>query len=455
MGIPKSVGAPTRYFLAVCATLVAVVLSVLSSCTVLRAQDQIGQPSGGAGFVYTGVLSGIPATCTVGQIAFITDATAGQNQYNCTATNTWTQNLNSGTGGANTALSNLASVSINTSLLAQTGVDLGGTTKPFRNIFFYGGGTFGTNYFEFTGTPTSTDVITVPDAAADTMVLLAATQSLTNKTVDGVTPTVMGYVDATSSIQTQLNTKAPTASPTFTGTPAAPTPTGSDNTTKIATTAFVKTNLGSYCALAGCTMTGPLTFTSLVGSGSDSFITLPSNTMHMASTGDFWNNAGLLEFNDGTATRYVPSVSATTTTTTFVPFATATAGLYTARAIATGDLPAALANQTSVNGTSIPSSVTLTQTIASGTSTMGTGAISSGACASAVTTTATGTATTDAIIIAVNADPTATTGYAPSASGSLYIWSYPTSGNVNFKVCNNTAGSITPSAITINWRVVR
>jgi hypothetical protein len=47
-------------------------------------------------FVYTGALSGIPATCTVGQIAFITDATAGQNQYNCTATNTWTQN----TGGS-------------------------------------------------------------------------------------------------------------------------------------------------------------------------------------------------------------------------------------------------------------------------------------------------------------------------------------------------------------------
>jgi len=33
------------------------------------------------------------------------------------------------------------------------------------------------------------------------------TQTLTNKTIDGVTPTVMGYVDVTSSIQTQLNGK--------------------------------------------------------------------------------------------------------------------------------------------------------------------------------------------------------------------------------------------------------
>lgn len=96
-----------------------------------------------------------------------------------------------------------------------------------------------------------------------------------------------------------------------------------------------------------------------------------------------------------------------------------------------------------------------TTTVASGTSTMGTGAITSGTCASAVTTTATGVATTDSIIATPNTDPTAVTGYAPSASGSLYIQAYPTSGNVNFKVCNNTSGSITPSALTLNWRVVR
>lgn len=65
--------------------------------------SQIGNVSG-AGFVYTGVLSGIPATCTTGQIAFITDATAGQNIYECKPTNTWTQQLNSGGGGATSGL---------------------------------------------------------------------------------------------------------------------------------------------------------------------------------------------------------------------------------------------------------------------------------------------------------------------------------------------------------------
>lgn len=57
-----------------------------------------------------------------------------------------------------------------------------------------------------------------------------------------VTPThtELNYVDGvTSAIQTQLDAKAPTASPTFTGTPAAPTAAVGTNTTQLATTAFV------------------------------------------------------------------------------------------------------------------------------------------------------------------------------------------------------------------------
>ena len=96
-----------------------------------------------------------------------------------------------------------------------------------------------------------------------------------------------------------------------------------------------------------------------------------------------------------------------------------------------------------------------TTTIASGTSAMGTSAISSGTCATVVTTSASGVATTDAIIATPNTDPTAVTGYAPAAGGSLYIQAWPTANNVNFKVCNNTSGSLTPSALTMNWRVVR
>ena len=96
-----------------------------------------------------------------------------------------------------------------------------------------------------------------------------------------------------------------------------------------------------------------------------------------------------------------------------------------------------------------------TQTIANGTSALGTSAIASGACASTVTTAASGVATTDNIQADFNADPTGTTGYKPSSAGMLTIIKYPTSGDVNFDVCNNTGSSITPGAVTLNWRVVR
>ena len=54
------------------------------------------------------------------------------------------------------------------------------------------------------------------------------------------TSTEIGYVaGVTSSIQTQLNDKAPLASPEFTGEPTAPTATADQSDTAIATTAFV------------------------------------------------------------------------------------------------------------------------------------------------------------------------------------------------------------------------
>jgi hypothetical protein len=51
-----------------------------------------------------------------------------------------------------------------------------------------------------------------------------------------------------SGLQTALNGKAPLASPSFTGTPAAPTAAGGTNTTQIATTAFVQSAIASFGA---------------------------------------------------------------------------------------------------------------------------------------------------------------------------------------------------------------
>ena len=64
-----------------------------------------------------------------------------------------------------------------------------------------------------------------------------------------------------------LGNKANLASPTFTGTPAAPTAAANTNTTQIATTAYVQTELGDYATLAAPALTGTATGVNLTLSG--------------------------------------------------------------------------------------------------------------------------------------------------------------------------------------------
>jgi len=125
-------------------------------------------------------------------------------------------------------------------------------------------------------------------------------------------------------------------------------------------------------------------------------------------------------------------------------------------AIAAADIPAALANTTSVNGSTIPASATISQTIASGQTAMPTAAVAANTCsASATTATATGAATTDAVETTYAADPTGLTGYGGGTAGGITVRAWPTANTMNFKLCNETAASITPAALNINWRVVR
>lgn len=113
-------------------------------------------------------------------------------------------------------------------------------------------------------------------------------------------------------------------------------------------------------------------------------------------------------------------------------------------------------NVATAMGNALSSAGGLTTTVASGTATLGTSAIASGACATVVTVSATGVATTDVVQFSYNGDPTAVTGYGASATGAvLSIYPYPTANNVNVKVCNSTTSSITPGAMTLNFRVAR
>lgn len=120
----------------------------------------------------------------------------------------------------------------------------------------------------------------------------------------------------------------------------------------------------------------------------------------------------------------------------------------TFRALAAADIPASLTATTSVNGSSICSSCTLTPTIARNTLALSTSLITAGSCTDN-TGTATGATTSSSFTYAFSADVSAVTGY--TSTGLLTLFPYVTSNTVHMKQCNFTASSITPGAASINW----
>ncbi len=97
-----------------------------------------------------------------------------------------------------------------------------------------------------TGTPTDGQAI-VWDTTTSKWVNETVVQDLSSyqQKVSGVSDTEISYLDGvTSAVQTQINSKAPTASPTFTGTASAPTAAVDTNSTQLATTAFVLNQAG-------------------------------------------------------------------------------------------------------------------------------------------------------------------------------------------------------------------
>jgi hypothetical protein len=212
-----------------------------------------------------------------------------------------------------------------------------------------------------------------------------------------VSTTELGYLDGvTSAIQTQIDSKlgtstasstyAPLASPALTGTPTAPTAAANTNTTQIATTAYVQTEINDLIAsapgaldtlnelasalgndasfsttvtnslagklsLTGGTMSGVLA----MGANKITGVANPTNAQDVA-TKNYIDTAVLAPSNltgpitsSGAATAIA---SQTGTGTTFV--------MNTSPTLVTPALGVATA--TSVNGTTIPSSKTLVAT---------------------------------------------------------------------------------------------
>ena len=181
--------------------------------------------------------------------------------------------------------------------------------------------TIGTSFTIGSATITEAE-LEILDGATVTTAELNVLDGITSTTaelniLDGVTATSteLNYVDGvTSNIQTQLNAKAPLASPTFTGTVTAPTFSGdlsgtinsattattqsaSDNSTKVATTAYVDSALGGGGAVVHISTTN---------------VTSPVASVEVTLSGSYdYYILRYSDWNSGTASGY-PEFSITT-----------------------------------------------------------------------------------------------------------------------------------------------
>src|SRR5205807_7306721 len=82
--------------------------------------------------------SALPAKCNVGQLFFLTTATASQNIYECATTDTWTQQLNNGAGGvtAVTGSAPIASSGGSTPNITWTGATINGTSVAVGDLLY-------------------------------------------------------------------------------------------------------------------------------------------------------------------------------------------------------------------------------------------------------------------------------------------------------------------------------
>jgi len=123
------------------------------------------------------------------------------------------------------------------------------------------------------------------------------TQTLTNKTISSSNNTLTVSQSSVTGLVADLAAKAPLASPTFTGTPAAPTATTGTNTTQVATTAFVQTEIAGKAPLANPVFTTGISFEGATADANETLltvaeptadrtITLPDKTGTVALTSD-------------------------------------------------------------------------------------------------------------------------------------------------------------------------
>lgn len=129
-------------------------------------------------------------------------------------------------------------------------------------------------------------------------------------------------------------------------------------------------------------------------------------------------------------------------TVTSVQGTTGTALLSCTGTFTSGHLVSIDANGNCIDGGAPPTVIANVQV------TLPTGTLTANTCSSVITTTMTGVTTTSTFTSAFASDASGVTGYGSSGGLSIVMW--PTANTNNLKLCNPTASSITPGAMTLN-----
>ena len=98
----------------------------------------------------------------------------------------------------------------------------------------------------------------------------------------------------------------------------------------------------------------------------------------------------------------------------------------------------------------------VTHTIAKGTFTLPATSLAAYSCGSVTSIAASGVSFNDVVNCSPNTDPTVGWGSFGDSEGIVcVVHAYPTTGYVNFRVCNTTANPGSPPNLTYNWQVLR
>lgn len=213
--------------------------------------------------------------------------------------------------------------------------------------------------------PALTGVPTAPTATAGTNTTQVATTAFVAAAVSAGGG-VSSFNTRTGAVTLQLTDVtgvggAPLASPTFTGTVAAPTPTAGDNSTKVATTAFVAT---SYAPLASPALTGtPTAPTATPGTNSTQLATTAFVTAAVSGSGvtSFNTRSGAVTLIAADVTGVGGALLASPAFTGTPTAPTATAGSNSTTLATTNYVYGATQSQTTVSLTNVNATLSAAQ----------------------------------------------------------------------------------------------